>query len=152
MRKLQLLIKEIQDRYVQDNFRRIKLFLDDFENTVTGNINNNIVNVIEDNSIWEGVEDIVNASSSKIIDSIPFATFKAARHIITIYNKANNVYKTFDVASSKKGGDVRDSVYNKVGGSIDYQINVNLNAGNVEFEIVNNESFNLNVSIGKLVH
>ena len=148
--KLQL--KEIRDPYIRENFKRLLKGLDDVGDA--GNVTNitNIVNnILSGSAVWTKFTDVVTLSSSKVIDSIVLANFNAVKYIITLYNTAQGESRYFEMVVVNQGGTLKDSVVAKLGSSLNYSINTTVNAGSMELTLFNNEAFNLDVSIGRLI-
>lgn len=148
---INFLLKEIDDRYVQENFKRLKAYLDDSSNVGGDTIINNNTTVIN-NGLWTDISDTVPSSSSKDVDTFDFATFIAAKHIVSVFNLDEAKYKSFEVSAIKSGAGVNDTVYNIQGQGIDYDLNVSVSLGQVKYTITNNESYPLTLSIRKLVY
>jgi hypothetical protein len=146
---LRLLLKEIRDPYIRENFQRI---LREFENVGLGGGDtiNNITN-ITNLGLWTGISDAVNGSSSKVIDSISLGDFHTVKYNFSVYNDTESKTKTFEMTVNKEGSVVSDSVSNKMGSTFNMSIGANVNAGNMELTLFNNEIFNLTVSAAKLV-
>lgn len=145
---LKLLLKEIRDRYIQENFKRIQKEIESLDSTVAGTVNN-VVNIVA-TQVWEKFDDVVSASSTKSIDTFKFTDLLKRNYEITVYNSVENKFKTFTMTVSKRNGDVSDTVYNKDGDVIDYGINAVIVGPNVELQVQNNETYNLDVSFGRL--
>ena len=152
--KLVLLLQQLEiasknDPYIRENFRRIQDYFD--QNNLgsgTTTINNT---TIQGTSLWKDVNDTVPASSTKVVDSIPVANFVNLDYKCTVFNQPNSVTKAFDLKVIYDGSILKDVLFGKVGSIINYDINVNLNAGNMEISITNNESYDLDVSLGRLI-
>lgn len=151
--KLVLLLQQLEiasknDPYVRENFRRIQDYFD--QNDLGGStvINNNTT--IQGQSLWKDVTDTVPASSTKVVDTVPVASFVNLDYKCTVFSQANSVTKAFDLKVIYDGSALKDILFGKVGSIINYDINVNLNAGNMEISITNNELFDLDVSLGRL--
>lgn len=143
------MLKEMTDKYVQENFRRIEETLNKLGSGTGGDIINNITNLISE-CAWGKVEDLVNASSTKVVDSITFTEFTRAEYVVSVYNDSEVKFRSFKMSVAKKGASVVDSIKGRHGDSISFTINANLVGPNVELTIQNNELFNLSVSIRKL--
>lgn len=145
---IKLLLKEIKDRYIQENFQRIAKEIESLDSGVAGSISN-VVNITA-TQVWNKFDDSVSALSTKTIDSLSSTKMLQAKYVITIYNVNEDKFKSFEMTVSRKEGTVGDTVFNKIGDSIDYGINAIEVGPVVQLQVQNNELFNLNVSIGRL--
>ena len=143
------MLREITDKYVQENFKRIEKALKELDAGTGGDIINNITNLISE-CAWGKVEDLVNASSTKAVDSVTFTEFTRAEYVISVYNDTEVKYRSFKMSVAKKGSGVVDSIKGRHGDNISFNINANIVGPNVELTIQNNETYNLSVSIRKL--
>lgn len=157
-RKLTLLLQQLQtkypnDTYVRENFRRIQDFIDKGEFGTGGgdeitNITNNFTTV---NGIWEEVTDTVSASSSKVVDTVALADFSAIEYKVTLFNTANNKTKKFTLDVVYENSAVSDTLYAKRGSALNYGIAAAINGSNMEITVTNNEAYDLEVSLGRLI-
>lgn len=101
-------------------------------------------------SPWSTISDTVAASSTRVVDTISLSNFNSSIYEITIYNTTQSVARTFKLVVNNANGALKDQLTNKVGSSINYDIDAISSGGNFELTITNNESYNLSVSIAKL--
>lgn len=149
---IELLITEIQDVRVRENFRRIRAALKDIYDQVdSSGSSSNIIDITTSISIWSKINSTVSSSSSNNIDVVSLSNFKTAKYIVTVYNEVEGVNRSFEVLIINEGGALSDQLYTRIGSLIDIEINVNLSAGNMELEIVNNEAYGLNITAAKLL-
>lgn len=98
------------------------------------------------------ITDTVNGSATKVVDSIALAQLCAIQYWVCLYNETENKYKTFQLFAKKKSStQVGDILRGKSGGPIDLDVFFNINGVNAELSFVNNESYNVEVDIKKIV-
>jgi hypothetical protein len=102
-------------------------------------------------SLWKYQPTTALANSTTELDSLDFANFKSVEYIITLSNSVEGVYKSFHLSAVKKAGGVGDTVFNKRGDSVNYEISVNVISSQVVLSLNNQEFFGLDVSLFKLV-
>jgi len=151
--KLDLLLKEIEDPYVQENFYRLKLFLEAFDaGDDTYNVVTNVVNnIIGSTAIWEKANGTVSASTTSVEDTIPLVDFNSVKYILSFSNGTNSEVKHMEVGVVNLGTSIKDSVYGKVKGSLNVHVNAVYNSPNFELEIINNETFSIEYDLAKLI-
>jgi len=103
-------------------------------------------------SPWVTVSDTVVATSTGAVDSIANASFYALKYIITIYNDANTAYRTFEYNVLNNNGSYKDTLnHNLKAGGLSVDVDSVNNAGTFELQITNNESYDVNIELAKLV-
>lgn len=102
-------------------------------------------------SVWKRLSVEVAASSQISADTNALAEFKAVEYIITVYNEAQDKYRSFHLSAIRKSGGVADSVFNKKGDSINYDVSVSISGSDVVLTLDNQESFALDATIYKLI-
>ena len=149
---LTLLLKEIKDPYIRENFKRLLKEVNDVgtAGSVT-NITNIVNNIFSAVAVWTKFSDTVNLSSSKVIDSITLGDFNAVKYIITLYNTNEGKSRNFEITVVNSGGTLKDVVTNKLGSNFNYSVTATVNAGKMDLTLFNNENFNLEVNVGRLL-
>lgn len=145
-----LLLKEIRDPYIRENFQKIVKEFERLSIGTGGDTINNITN-ITNLGLWTEINDVVNDSSSKVIDTIALTNFHTAKYTFSVYNDAESKNKTFELTVVREGTALKDKVSAKMGSNINMGIGANVNAGNMELTLFNNEIYNLTVSAARLV-
>jgi len=147
---IKLLLKEIRDPYIRENFKRILKELETLDTSGGGNTINNITN-ITNLGLWTEINDVVSGSSSKVVDSIALGDFHTVKYKFSVYNDTESKTKTFEMTVNKEGTALKDSISNRLGSSFNMALTANVNSGNMELTLFNNEAYNLTVSAAKLV-
>ena len=115
-------------------------------------INLDRVNPNSGGSIWDSISSTALASSTTVVDSVADANFKTLKYIVSIFNVANNSFKTLEIDILNEGGAYKETVFSRLrSGSSDIEISTVQNAGAMDLTIVNNEPFDLTFSAGRLI-
>lgn len=103
-------------------------------------------------SAWDRVSSTVNSTSSLVVDSVSNALFQSIKFHVAIFNQANTSYRSFELNVLNNNGNYKETKSNKItGNGPNISISVVNNAGTLELQVTNNESYNLNVEIGRLI-
>jgi len=90
----------------------------------------------------------ISASSSAVIDSVPAVNNRSLKWIITINDDTNSTITSYEIlAVNRFNVDMRHTMYARVGDFIDHGVNVQINAGNIELNIKNNETNIINIHV-----
>ena len=76
--------------------------------------------------------------------------FNSSTYFISVVDNTGNTVTTFKMSVKSDGSTLKDSVYDKLSGGIDYAISAVINAGNMELQFTNNELNDLSVTYGRL--
>lgn len=147
--RLDLLLKEIQDPYVQENFYRLKLFLQQAKLS-GGGVGNVVTNITTSASVWEKAKKTVPASSTTIVESFALSSFRSLEYIINVKDTTSDKEKQLKLSVVKDDGSLKDCVYAIMGSAISLEINANINGLSYELEMINNELFAVEVSFARL--
>jgi hypothetical protein len=101
-------------------------------------------------NVWERFSGTVTASTSSNVDTIALTNFNSVKYIISLYNSTNNEVKQLEIGVANHTTSVKDTLYGKVKGSLDIDINSNLVGSNFELEFINNETFDIDYTIAKV--
>jgi len=147
MRRVELLLTEMQDKYVRENIRRIKGYLQSLEERVgEGSSTTNITNNFS-SSIWSREITEVASSSTESLDSIALSNFQTAKYIVSVFNSVANETSSFEMLVKNDGSGLTDTVYDKINGGVDYTIGAVINVSDMELRLTNNEANSLDVTI-----
>lgn len=151
---LDLLLKEIEDIYVQENFRRLKLYLDSLiEQGILGVPGNNIQNInVGGNNVetfWEDGSVTIPSSGTLIVDTVPLTSLNRAKYFLNFKGVTTSSTKGLDLTIQNNNGALTEVVTHKLGEALDVFVNVGDNGVDMGIEIVNNESESLNLSFIK---
>lgn len=150
---IELLIKEVNDPIIRENFRRIKARLleisDQIDDTTTGTGGGSTS--VTFSSTWKKATAAVSGSSTIVIDTTALADFSSLKYILSFNNDIEEVTKKYELSIVRKGSTISDSIYARLGSALNLAINSNINGSNLELEIINNETFDLSISYAKLV-
>lgn len=151
--RLDLLLKEIQDPYVQENFYRLKQWIEQNDvgglSSGDGGSSNNLI--IGDADIWDEQSKSLAASSLNVTDTIPMVAFRQVIYNINFKDSTSETYKSLKLTVTKDDNSLKDQVSNILGSPISLEINPVINGSNMELQITNNEAFIVDVRIARLV-
>jgi len=103
-------------------------------------------------SVWDTISSSVTASSTGVVDSVANGMFQSLKYIITVFNDANTAYRTFELNVLNNNGSYKDTVSHRLqAGGLSLNVNTVNNAGTLELQITNNELYDVQVEIGRLV-
>lgn len=100
---------------------------------------------------WLKKKISIPASSTLVVDSLPFAPFKFAHYIVRIQNSTGSKAKSLNLEAQKVDNILRDLIFGKFGNSVDIEINTKSVSGQFQLEIVNNELEDLEVRFARLI-
>lgn len=149
--RLDLLLKEIDDAYVQENFRRLKLFLEAQDLSASGGSGGSTTTIISGGtSIWEEYNKSLPASSTTIVDTFLMSSFKQCEYIVNFKDTASNKEKGLKLSVIKDDGSLKENVYAIIGSAISLAINTNINGTNYELKVTNNEASSVDMYFARL--
>lgn len=117
-------------------------FTGNFDITETG---------VAGSSIWTKVTGTVSGSSSSVIDTVDLTSFTSIKYIISARNKPNSAAKYLELSVNYNQSSLSDSVSGKINNGLSMNVDANLVGGNLELDITNNETFDIDLDIAKLV-
>lgn len=102
---------------------------------------------------WQtSITTVGSGAGAVVVDSKPNAGFQSIDYLVTVYNVSNSAYKAFNVKILNANGAYNRSVSNRLNNS---GPNISTayvnNAGTFEFQITNNEAYDIEVSIASFV-
>lgn len=95
-------------------------------------------------------EDVVSASSTKVVDTIALAKFKRAEYSLYYFSQSNNKTKTLKLVVVQTDSGLKDQLFAKGGNLLDIGITATINGSNFELTIINNESFVVDLVLTRL--
>lgn len=103
-------------------------------------------------NIWEKVSSTVPALNTVAVDTLANTEFKSLKYIITTYNETNSAYRSIELSVLNNNGSYRETRSHRLQvGGLSVAIDTFNNAGTFELRITNNESYDVQVEIGRLV-
>jgi len=107
-----------------------------------------LVNSIQGPTPWRKFKATVGGSSTVNIDTIPLSTLRSIRYFLELRNESFNRYKSFEMSAHNQNSVLCDTVYNKISeGSMMIEVSMKVDGSNAVLEIVNNETFDLDVEL-----
>lgn len=85
---------------------------------------------------------VINANASLTIDSV--ATANTSKWFIEITDNDNMKMSSLEVYAINRFSNISHNITNIIGDNISFITNVVINSGNINLNIINNESVNLN--------
>jgi len=92
----------------------------------------------------------VAGNSAEIVDSFDASTWKTAEYTFSFQENLGPKVKSLKVLLSHDDSIVSEQVFAKQGSPIDLELNTSLNGSNIEVQVVNNESYQVDVSFARL--
>ena len=148
-RNLDLLLKEIEDEYVQENFYRLKLYLEYLSKNQNITINPPGGSLPSD-CVWEKFTQSVPASSTVIVDTIPMSNFDKLEYLINYENTLTNRSKGLKLSVVKDDTIIKEQVYAITGAPLSIGLTTVVNGSDYELHITNNEAAVVGVSFARL--
>lgn len=87
---------------------------------------------------------IILANSSLTLDSIDTTNINTVKWFLELIDNTNQNITSFEVYATHSFGDISNNKTNILGNNISYTLNVIMNGTNINLNIANNESVNLN--------
>lgn len=149
--RLDLLLKEINDPYVQENFYRLKLYL---EQLSVGNTT--IVEVGGSSgsgtgfSVWEKDNVTLPAGITTVVDTIPLASFRQLQYEINYLNTVTNRRKGFKMTVVNDDSTIEEQVYAISGAPLNLGIFASIVGSDLQISVQNSESSAVEMSFAKL--
>ena len=147
---LDLLLKEIKDPHAQENWYRLKLWLDRLETGITTIIQGGGGSVA-DEAVWEKFNRSVPASTTYIADSLALSSFNSLEYIINYKHSVTSKEKSLKMTVVKDDTVLNDSVYAKVGAPLSVGINAVINGSDLELKVTNSETSIIEMSVARLI-
>lgn len=145
------LLKEIEDKYVQENFYRLKLYLESIGlGSSSGGGGTTIIGGGSSVSVWEKFTRSLPSSSTTIADTINLASFRQLEYIINYRDSVTKREKSIKVTVLKDDTTLEEQVYAVSGAPLSIGLNTNINGSNYELEITNNEPNTVDMSFARL--
>lgn len=151
--RLDLLFKEIEDKYVRENFIKLKRYLDCLEaeqGDTTALTPGGGTGGTSTSSPWTTGEKPAGAVSTTTLDSRPLSSLVCAYYQVCMKEQGGSRTKTLKIDIRKVDTDVEDQVYAKNGDVMNIAINAVTVGTNIELQIQNNESYGVDVSFARL--
>jgi len=115
-KKLKLLKIEVEDRYIQENFKRIQEHGDavckDLKSidSGSGSGGDTIINV---NGAWTKANNSVPASTTKVIETVGLSSFHNIDYILTIYNEVEEKTRKLQMTAVREGATIKTNVHGR---------------------------------------
>jgi len=88
--------------------------------------------------------------ATDVISLLPSNSFRAVKYIAVFYNTTEDVTKTLEFMVNKGNGTIRTTVFNKLGDNISLELSASIVSGNLEVQVINNQTYGLQVEVGYL--
>lgn len=151
--KLKLLKIEIEDRYSQENFKRIENYVEKVicpdlaETGTTIEEGDTIVNI---NGAWTKANNSVGPSTTKVIETVGLSSFHNIDYIFTIFNEVEEKTRSLQMTVIREGGTIKTSVHGRLGSMTNISVVGNVSGSDMELEITNNNLYTVSVSYARL--
>jgi len=151
VKQYELLESKIQDQYVREAFRRVRVALQDLDGRAdSGADSGDVTNIINSLSVWKKINTNANASTTTIVDQVAITDFSTLEYTISIENTVNNKVRSMKLLINNENGSLKETVFGRIGVGIDFSISSVNNSGTMELTITNNEVNGLAVNMARL--
>lgn len=104
------------------------------------------------NSSSSVITGTVNSSSTLDLDITALSSLCAIKYIICLSNDVENKWQSMEMLASKETAtSVTDTLYSKIGLNIDVDIVFKVVGTDAVLSFTNNESFNVNIRVNRLI-
>jgi hypothetical protein len=153
--QLDLLLKEIEDEYVQENFYRLKLFIDQL--IVDGSLGGSGAGPQgppgaagpPGDSFFEKTEDIINSGNTNTIDTDLKTSFTRIKYFITAKGLTSGESKGLDLTVQNDAGTITETVTHRLGGLSGVFFNIVDNATDIDLDVQNTTLEDIQVTVLK---
>jgi len=151
VKQYELLESKIQDQYVREAFRRVRVALQDLDGRADSSTDSgDVTNIINSLSVWKKINTNADASTTTIVDQVAITDFSTLEYTISIKDTVNNKVRSMKMIINNQNGSLKENVFGKIGGGIDFSISSVNNSGTMELTITNNEVNGLAVNMARL--
>jgi len=149
---LELLLTQLKDAYIRENFRRIRELVEELERKVDDNaVSDTIINTVVNASVWRRTAGInAPSSSTTVLDQVNVNDFDSLKYIIKVRDEVSNKTTTKEMNVTNENGSINDVVFVKMYGGSNFALSAVNNSGTFELQLTNNDLNDYNVSIAKL--
>ena len=103
-------------------------------------------------SYWRNERDTISGSSTFNSDGVELSQFKAVKYIFSAWNDTEGKNLSMEVMVNNRGSSVSDTVYTKLGDrDLGIQVGAVVNSGAMSLEVVNNETYDIIISVFRLI-
>lgn len=150
--RLDLLLKEIEDPYVQENFYRLKQWIE--QNNVGGGGgggSTSVSNTVIDADIWDQFSKPLAISTTNVADTVALVNFVQLDYFLTFKDSVSSKVKTLKLLVLKDDSSIKDQISQIAGSPLDLDIEAVINGSDMELQITNNELSVVNLQVTRLV-
>lgn len=101
--------------------------------------------------LWHKKQDSVQAGMTKNVDTIPMSKFNRLEYGLQYNENGGPKTKAVKISVVKDDILVNDQVFAKHGNGIDVEINAIVTGTNFHLQVINNESFDIDLSFARLI-
>lgn len=102
-------------------------------------------------SPWARLTGTIGASTNLVVDTVSLIDMIGGKYLIAVSNATETQGKVLELNILNQTASIKDNVFGKINGGISVDVDVNINAGNMEVDITNNELFTINYNIVKTI-
>lgn len=150
--QLDLLLKEIKDPYVQENFYKLKSYINNLKTSIgTGGTGPQGVPGPAGAQGPAGISDFftkisssVSSVTTKIIDTVPMTDFRMLEYTLRASNSPNTKTRGLKMIVKVTDTTITDQVSSRIGDSLNMGISASISGSNVILSLQNFEAFQIN--------
>ena len=158
-KRLDLLLKEIADPYVQENFYKLKTYIENLTTSGGGTGTQGLTGPAGPAGLqgpqgipgvadfFKKITDSIPAGATKIIDTVPLVNFRLLEYTFRASNSPNTKTKGLKMTVRVTDSTVSDQVYSRGGDAINMSIDATISGPNVNLVLQNFEAFTLNYGL-----
>lgn len=148
--RLDLLIKEIKDPKAQENWLRLKLYLEQLNVGNTTIVNTGGSGGTTAESVWTKTDVSIPAGITKVVDTIPLASFRQLDYKINYLNTVSNRRKGLKMTVINDDSTIEEQVYAISGAPLNLGIFTNIVGTDLQISVQNSETSDVEMSFAKL--
>lgn len=101
---------------------------------------------------WKTIKEKITAGSTLDIDKVDFNNSLSIKYIINIRNISQDVYFSCEILATRTSNNgLQDTLHSPIGDKIDVDIEVIKNVSDIFLHFQNNETFDLDIIINRLL-
>ncbi len=148
LKRLDLLLKEIQDPHAQENFWRIKQYIESLgDGSLVGPPGPQGPQGPAGAEYWDKFTDSITSSNTLTVDTVLLSSFTRIKYFITVKGLTSGNTKGLDLTVQNDAGTLTETVTHRLGSLANISVNITDDATDMFLDINNNSVENVQVTI-----
>ena len=102
--------------------------------------------------VWKRISGVtVSAGATTVIDSIPKNKVNSLEYDIDIRRGNNANIKSLKLFVTQQASDTEDTVFARLGNSVNMVVQSQINGSDIELSVTNNEAFDVNINLARAI-